>query len=185
MKRLALHTVCIVAFLVNSLVLYSQNLIQNPGFELDKTSWNNFWSKEGTGSAAIVTDPVHSGVKAIKIDYPGTQDWAFTSASRQTVVPGTWYEMSCWAMIADLSSEANLSVVLYDANQNVVNWIYSRINLGSKSSVYRQFSTTFVVPDGVKYIVPRFEGWGRCSIYADDVSFRSYNPNVITGNYYL
>ncbi|HLN73588.1 MAG TPA: glycoside hydrolase [Prolixibacteraceae bacterium] len=183
MNRLALYTVCIIGLLINSLTAFSQNLIKNPGFESDKTYWNNFWSKEGTGSATIVTDPVHSGAKAIKIDYPGSQDWAFTSASRQAVIPGTWYEMSCWAMITDLSSEANLSVVLYDANQNVINWVYSRINLGSKSSVYRQFSSTFVIPEGVKYIVPRFEGWGKCVVYADDVSLLPYDPKVITGNF--
>jgi hypothetical protein len=185
MKRFILNSICLIVFVVCSLTSFSQNLIKNPGFESDKSYWNNFWSKEGTGSATIITNPVHAGSKALKVDYPGSQDWAFTSASRQSVVPGTWYEMSCWAMVEDLTSEINLSVVLYDANMNVVNWVYSRINLGQKSSVYKQFSTTFMVPEGVKYLVPRLEGWGKCLLYADDFSLQIYSSNGISGDYIL
>lgn len=183
MKRLVFNSVCILALLLSSLAAFSQNLINNPGFESDKTSWDNFWSNEGTGSATIVSTPVHTGAKALKINYPGTKDWAIASSTRLSVVPGSSYEMSCWVMIADLTAEVDFSLVLYDANSNVVNWVYNRMNLGQKSTVYNQFSTTFVVPDGVKYIVPRFEGWGSCSFYVDDASLLVFNPQVVKGDY--
>ena len=99
MRKYLFKSAFFLAVMLVSISAFSQNLIQNPGFESDKTNWSGFWSKEGTGSATIVTNPVHSGVKAIKIDYPGTQDWAFTSADKLPVVTGSTYDMYCWTLI--------------------------------------------------------------------------------------
>lgn len=178
-----IKSIWIVVFLFVSITAISQNLIKNPGFESDKTNWNNFWSKEGSGTATIVLSPVHSGNKAIRINYPGTQDWSFTSSDRLPVVPGTAYEMSCWTLISELSSEANFSVILYDAGFNVVNWTFGRVKMDKKSSSFTKFSTTFIVPEGIKYIQPRFEGWGNCTLYADDVFLTPYNSGGITGDF--
>lgn len=182
MKQKLFNSASLLILLLMSMVANSQNLIQNPGFESDKTKWNSFWSKEGSGTATIVTSPVHSGNKAIKIEYPGTQDWSFTSSDRIPANPGSSYEMSCWAMPSELSSEANFSVILYDDKQNVVNWVYSRIKL-DKKTVYTKFSTTFIVPEGINYIQPRLEGWGTCTLFADDVSLTLLDPPGIIGDF--
>ncbi len=185
MEGSVIKSACIIFSILAFFNSNAQNLIKNPGFESDKTNWNSFWSKEGTGSATIVSSPVHSGNKSIRINYPGTQDWSFTSADRLAVVPGTAYEMSCWTLISELSSEANFSVILYDAGFNVVNWAFSRVKMDKKSSAFTKFSTTFIVPEGIKYVQPRFEGWGSCNLFADDVSLASYNPGGITGDFIL
>jgi hypothetical protein len=172
-----------VAVLILSISACAQNLIKNPGFETDKNNWNGFWSKEGTGTANFVPSPVHSGNKAIKIEYPGSQDWAFTSTDKLQVNAGATYDLSCWTMISAVTSEINFSVVLYDAKYNVVNWAFSRIKMTQNSSIYTQYSTTFFVPEGIKYIQPRFEGWGSCTLFADDVSLSPSNSSGISGNY--
>ncbi|MDP3642188.1 MAG: glycoside hydrolase [Bacteroidota bacterium] len=183
MKKNLFKSACFLVFMLISSSAFTQNLIKNPGFESDKTNWNGFWSKEGTGSATVVSNQVHSGNKAIKIEYPGTQDWAFTSTDKLLVSPGSVYDLSCWTMISALASEANFSVILYDASQTVVNWAYSRIKMDSKSSVYTKFSTSFIVPEGIKYIQPRFEGWGSCLLYADDVSLSPSTSGGISGDF--
>lgn len=185
MKKLISYAACISFFFLSSLPSSGQNLVKNPGFESDKTSWNSFWSNEGSGSAIIVNTPVHSGSKALKITYPGTKDWAFTSSDKIPVSPGSIYDMSCWMMASDLTSEANLSVVLYDSKQLVLNWAYSRIKLTKASSVYSLYSTRFIIPEGVYYIQPRLEGWGSCTVFADDVSLSLSATSGLSGNYTL
>ena len=183
MKNKFFQSACFLTFILISVSGFSQNLIKNPGFESDKTNWSGFWSKEGTGNATIVTSPVHLGSKAIEIEYPGTQDWAFTSAAKIPVTPGSTFDMSCWTQISALTSEVHFSVVLYNDSQSVVNWIYSPIIMDQKSSAYTQFSTTFIVPEGIKYIQPRFEGWGSCTLFADDVSLAASTSAGITGDF--
>ena len=59
------------------------NLITNGDFEQGMTGWNALWTREAnTGKSEIVSDIVHSGTKAVKIEYSGTQDWSFGSAKR-------------------------------------------------------------------------------------------------------
>lgn len=183
MRRFIFNAACFSAGILLSLATFSQNLILNPDFESDKSQWNGFWSKEGTGSATIVTSPVHSGSKALKIEYPGTQDWAFTSARKIPVSPGSTFDMSCWTQVSSLTSEIHFSLVLYDASQTVVNWVYSPIVINQSSSAYAQSSITFIVPEGIKYIQPRFEGWGSCVFFADDVSLAPSNSSGITADY--
>lgn len=183
MRRFIFNAICFSAGFLLSLTAFSQNLILNPGFESDKTNWNGFWSKEGTGSATIVTSPAYSGNKALKIEYPGTQDWAFTSARKIPVSPGSTFDMSCWTQVSSVTSNVHFSLVLYDASQTVVNWVYSPIVMNQPSSAYTQSSITFIVPEGIKYIQPRFEGWGSCVFFADDVSLAPSNSSGIMVDY--
>jgi len=183
MNKYLFNSACIFALLLFALKANSQNLIQNPGFESDKTRWSGFWSKEGTGNATIIPSPVHSGNKSIKIDYPGTQDWSFSSTDKIPVNSGTTYEISCWAMLSALSSDADFSVILYDSKGTVVNWIYGAAKISNKSSNYVKVSNTFIIPEGTKYIQPRFEGWGSCTLFADDVSLEVYNAGGISGDF--
>ena len=169
--------------LLLSVVANSQNLIQNPGFELDKSKWNNFWSREGVGTAIVVTSPVYSGTKAIKIDYPGTRDWAFQTSDKIAVTAGQLYEISCWAQSINITDDANLSVVLYDASGTAINWEFSPCKFDKSTTVYKKYSSSFIVPANVKSIQLRLMGIGLGSFYADDISLTLLDSPGISGEF--
>jgi hypothetical protein len=182
MKNTVLNLSLSILLSIISFPAFSQNLVQNPGFESNLSGWS-YWSNEGTGTATVVQDHVHSGIKASRVQYPGAKDWALTSVAKIPVTAGSMYELSFWAMALSISSEANCSVVLYDSKQAVVNWIYSRVSIDKNLSAFKQFTVSFVVPDGVKYIQPRFEGWGSCDLYVDDMSLQKLENTGISGDY--
>ncbi len=184
MKNYRFNPVFSLSFLFFSLTTVSQNLIQNPGFESNLASWS-YWSNEETGAASVVKSPVNSGSNAARILYPGAKDWSFSTSTRIPVNAGELYELSCWAKPSVVNSEANMSVVLYDAKQTVVNWVYNRLQLDKNLAGYKYFVTSFIVPEGVKYIQPRFEGWSNCDINVDDVSLIKIVNTGISGDYVL
>ena len=183
MKQNLFNSVFIVSLLLFSLAANSQNLIKNPGFESDKISWSSFWSRTGGGSATIVTSPVHSGTKAIKIDYPGTVDWSFQTADKISVTAGQMYEISCWVQSVNITDDANLSVVLYDALGNATNWAFSPCKFDKATAGYKLYSSSFIIPANIKSIQPRFVGNGTGSFYADDVSITLLDLQGISGDY--
>ena len=183
MKQNLFNSAFIALLLLFSLAANSQNLIKNPGFESDKSNWSNYWSHEGDGSATIVTSPVHSGTKAIKIDYPGSNDWAFQTADKIGVTPGQMYELSCWVQSVDITNDANLCVILYDAAGAVINWTYSPCKFDQSTTGYKKYSTTFSVPANVKSILPRLMGVGAGSFYADDISLTLLDTQGISGEF--
>ena len=93
MKSYQFNPFYTLVFLIFSLTVTSQNLIQNPGFENNLASWS-YWSNEGTGAASIVKSPVHSGTNAARILYPGVKDWSFSTTTRIPVNAGEIYELS-------------------------------------------------------------------------------------------
>ena len=93
MKSYQFNPFYTLVFLIFSLTVTSQNLIQNPGFESNLANWS-YWSNEGTGAASIVKSPVHSGTNAARILYPGVKDWSFFINTRIPVNAGEIYELS-------------------------------------------------------------------------------------------
>ena len=183
MKKNLLNLAFIALILLFSLAANSQNLIKNPGFESDQSNWSNFWSHQGGGTATIVTNPVHSGTKAIKIDYPGTADWSFQPSEQILVKVGQMYEISCWVQSINVTEDANLSVVLYDATGNATNWAFSPCKFDKSTTGYKKYSTTFIVPANIKSIQPRFVGNGIGSLNVDDVSITQLDMTGISGDY--
>ena len=183
MKQNLFNSAILLLLLLLSGVANSQNLIQNPGFESDKSKWSNFWSREGGGTAIIVTSPVHSGTKAIKIDYPGINDWAFQTSDKIGVTAGQLYEISCWVQSDHITDDANFSVVLYDAAGTAINWVFSPCKFDKTTANYKKYSSTFIVPASVKSILPRLMGNGTGSFYADDASLTLLDSQGISGEF--
>lgn len=183
MKQNLVNSSALLLLLLLSVVANSQNLIKNPGFESDKSSWNSFWSRSGGGSATIVTNPVHSGAKALKIDYPGIADWSFQTYDKILVSEGQLYELSCWVQSINVTDDANICVILYNAAGVEVNWSFNPIKFDKSTSGYKQYSSSFIVPAKIKYILPRIVGNGTGSLYADDVSLTLLDLQGISGDY--
>jgi hypothetical protein len=185
MEKFLIKYLLLLAFILfsNSL-LQSQNLINNPGFEDGINQWLGFWSRDGAGNGSIISTPVHSGTKAVKIIYPGAQDWAFSTGSRFTVSPGQIYDISCWAKTDTIiNGRAQFSVILYDSDNNVLDWTYSPLIFDAQKGDYKLYSSRFMVPAKVKYIEPKLIGWNPCSLYADDFSLILSPIQSLYGDY--
>jgi hypothetical protein len=179
---------CLLLFCIiiaSSSFLKSQNLINNPGFENGLTQWNGFWSRDGAGSGTLVSNPVHSGTKAVKISYAGTQDWAFSTGSHFSVSPGQLYDISCWTRIDTINAggQEQFAVVLYDSTNNALDWNYSPCIFDARNRGYKVYSARFMVPAKVKYIEPRLSGWLSCSFYVDDVSLTLDTIQSLSGDF--
>ncbi len=148
----------------------AQNLITNPGFESGTTGWGGWWSKDGKGSATIVTSPVNSGSKAIQVIFPGIQDWSYPVSKQYTVKTGDLYEISAWVNASMTFADAQLSVELIDSTNTVTNWMYGTCTFANTSGQYKQFTSSFTIPAKVKKIVIRLMGYGPCNFFVDDVS---------------
>jgi len=151
-------------------VAFSQNLITNGGFESGTTNWISWWSRDNKGSATVVSSPVNSGVKALKVVYPGSADWSYTVNKQFPVKTGDLIELSAWVNASSAFSDAQLSVELIDSLGNVSNWVYGTCAFANTNGQYQQFTNSFSVPAKVKKIVSRLMGYGSSSFVVDDVS---------------
>lgn len=148
-----------------------ENLIINGGFEDGTTGWENLWTRTPyAGIASLTSHPVHSGQYAMQVIHWGEQDWSLGVSKIYPVKSGHYYEYSAWIQIDSLSDWADLSIIAYDSSKAVIDWNYSYTELAVTSQEYRLATTRFIIPDHVRYILPRFIGGGYGYIYIDDVS---------------
>ncbi|MFH1196793.1 MAG: glycoside hydrolase [bacterium] len=152
---------------------FAQNLFTNPGFENGLTDWDALWTRTpNAGTAMIVNSPVHSGNNAVRITHWGAEDWSFKHSGNVSVNPGEIYEFSAWVNVTQLTDWAELSIALFDANEEAINWSFAPSTFHSTGGVYQKFTTRFAVPEGTVYCWPRFIGGDSCDIYIDDVEFK-------------
>ena len=85
------------------------NLLQNPGFEGGLAGWT---------SGTIVSSPVHSGTKALRINARSSA--AQASTQTLTVTGGTTYQASGWARVANLAGGAWINVQWRNSSGNLL-----------------------------------------------------------------
>ncbi|NND43717.1 MAG: PKD domain-containing protein, partial [Xanthomonadales bacterium] len=116
----------------------SANLLDNPGFEQDFQSWNDW------GNSFIETTSVHSGAKAARI---GT-----TQGGRAQqvfgLVPGTQYTMCAWSRVDAVTNLSWMGVNVYDAAVTLIDnhqWTVAW-------TTWQQNSVTFTYPANGNYV---------------------------------
>jgi len=151
---------------------FAQNLLTNPGFENDAFGWNGLWTRTpDAGKAEIVSHPVHSGNPALHIKHWGLEDWSFRPEKKIAVTPGYIYNFSAWVNVESLTGWTDLCITIFDANSEVIDWLYLKKSMDVTNGEYENFSTGFIVPPNVSYVWPRFIGQDSCNLYIDDVEF--------------
>jgi hypothetical protein len=113
---------------------------------------------------------VHAGQKAVRISQWGLQDWSFSPQGNVPVKPGQVYQYSAWVRVDSLVQSADISVVLYDAANNALDWAYAAAPCTLSQGAFRYYSTRFLVPDNVAFVHPRIIGNDSCLIFIDDFS---------------
>jgi hypothetical protein len=145
------------------------NLVVNPSFEQGTQGWADFWSREkGMGKAEIVPSPVHSGTRALKVQYSGSHDWSFSQAQPFPVQPGEIYAFSGWVKCEDMAGQGQLSVVTRDAQNQVLDWMWG-LKSTSGNHDWQKLSGRFVVPRGCATVEFRITGEGSGTSYWDDL----------------
>jgi hypothetical protein len=173
-----IFSLCLVLTLFNP--AHSQNLISNGGFESGTSGWTNWWSRDGQGSAKIVTSPVHTGNNALEVTFNGSQDWSFGVNKDFAVKPGDIFELSAWVNAELVHSDAQLSVELKDSLGKVIDWVYGTCGFEETNGQYKQFSSKFIVPNNVRKINPRLMGTSPCHFFVDDVSMSFIGNTVVS-----
>lgn len=120
--------------------LSTLNILQNPSFESAKNSWNYYGSDPNNWS--IVTDGVN-GTSASKITKTGAaSDWFEIIYQDFAATTGKTYSISGYVKtnITNAGGYAAITVVGYDINGNVVDYLYD--NVGSNTS-FTQYSRNY------------------------------------------
>jgi hypothetical protein len=178
------YFITISLFLSTFNLVFSQNLISNGGFEDGTSGWGGWWSRDGKGSVNIVSSPVYSGINALEVTYDGDLDWSYSVNKTYPVKPGDIYELSAWVNSESINSDAQLSVVLRDSLGKVINWVYGTCSFEETNGLFKQFTSSFIVPEKVGKIVPRFIGSNPCHIFVDDISMKFLGNSIISAKTY-
>ncbi len=170
MRRISSGRQATLFLLLFPLLLCGQtNLIANGGFENGLSGWAPFWSRTANaGSVNVVNDVFYAGDHSALVVHHDPQDWSFAVDRRYSVKPGEIYEFSARLRV-DRVGWAEMSVIIYDKSQRVIEWSYGGRSL-EKCAQFLLFSTQFIIPEGVAFINPRFIGGGDCKLYIDEAA---------------
>ena len=176
-----LKTACLMILLLLSMSIaatvsikqVSENLIFNDGFEQiqdnQPVGWNSLWTREPTvGELRCDRQIFHSGECSVRVEHRGQKDWSLNHIRTIDVKAGDIFEFACW-INADRRGSAEICVITYDKNKQVLEWSYGGRQVKEVDKWYR-LQARFVIPEGVQTILPRFIGNGPATLWLDDVS---------------
>jgi hypothetical protein len=152
-----------------SIILASEELLRNGGFEQGISSWNTYG-----GELSTVESPVHSGSSAAKfvVDVYRQEAWLYQVVE---VLPGENYILTGYSLKNDLQTE---HVRFHISWWNETEEIGFRDSpwLTINSSEYQLLSVTATAPSKavsarVKAVVHQTDPAGSATVYFDDVSF--------------
>ena len=148
----------------------ADDLVVNGGFEQGRTGWSEFWSRTPGGTAVLDAERLHGGKQALRVEHTGTQDWSFSQQRKLDVQPEQIYELTGWLWVEG-SGDATLSVILYDAQNNAIDWSYGGQTVRAADR-WQQVRSRFLIPNGAATIVPRLMGTGPAKIWLDDAELK-------------
>ncbi len=164
----ALTTVVLVA--ACSLAAPDENLLTGGDFEQGLAGWNEAWSRTPGIRAEVDREQVHGGRQAVRIEHSGSKDWSFQQTDRLAAEPGEIYELSGWVRMKG-EGQATLSVILRDADDQVMSWSFGG-STARASDAWQRVRSRFVVPPGAAAIRPRLMGSGPATVWFDDAALR-------------
>ncbi len=143
-----------------------ENLLVNGDFEQGLAGWSELWTRTPGGTLALDRQQPHGGNQAVRIEHSGQQDWSLAQRQPREVKPGQLYELSGWVRLLG-KGDATLCVTLRDAGGQVIDWIYAGQTTGATDG-WRLLRSQFIVPPGVKTMLPRLIGNGPATVWFDD-----------------
>ena len=161
-------SVSIIALVVHTM---SASLVPNSGFEEGLSEWGELWTREPDAGKVVLDDNVrYSGDKSARVEHTGQRDWSLDPNVRIPVQPGDIFELSAWLRIEG-TGRATICVVTYDAEGEVVKWMFAERSRRGESH-WSQLKSRFFVPEGIYQIHPRLIGDGPAKVWLDDFDLR-------------
>jgi len=143
-----------------------ENLLLNGDFEQGLAGWTELWTRLPGGKMALDGDVRHGGSRAVRIDHRGQEDWSLSQQQARKVEPGEIYELSAWVRVRGAGS-TTLCVTPRDGNGKVTDWVFAG-QTAQAGDDWQLLRSRFVVPPGVKTMLPRLIGHGPATVWLDD-----------------
>ncbi len=150
----------------------SQGIIIQEDFEdgLVTGGWENLWTRDPGTVIRRITQDEEEGSKHLFVRNLGHQDWAIQHDKLISVSDNDNLYYQARIKTTD-DARAGLSVVLYDQDKQVLEWMYAA-KMVKQQNKWTKLKNSFLIPEGVKFIRIRLTGSGKGKIYADDILFK-------------
>jgi hypothetical protein len=158
----------------NSIIYASESeYLLDDSFESQRSldNWTKLWMREerkvkqGYDSFGI------NNSYCLLIKSSSEKDWSYQHSKLVQVDKGDVFSFEGFVKSQGENINANLSVVLYDKNKNVVQWHYAKEE-AKKNNDWTKLARRFMVPSGIQYIRFRFTGAGIGNVWFDNIKFR-------------
>ena len=134
----------------------------------DMKNWSKWARDQGCMNGKLLSE---NNTPVYEILYTGDQDFSVNFTQPVKVNPESknqYYLLACKVFLA--YGKLNSSFVLQDENKQVINWIYSPTYAVPQDG-YQVIYSLITVPEGVRYIEPRFVGEGKTYSKVKEVRF--------------
>ena len=186
MKKLVL----VFSFLLLTSLVFSQNLLLNPGFE----DWDDNgtggppddWSLSGTSmTASQEATTIHGGTYSTNLTWTTTSTrWLEQDVA---VTAGSGYEFNFWAYDNDPYGRARITIRWYDSGDSFISGFYG--DYSSDSASWQQLSSgvqqapanTAYAEAGIRIYDVSWQG--TATVYVDDAAFQEDSSNPISRAY--
>ena len=178
----------IVSALCGMVVLstaYTQNLLQNPGFEYWTAGMPDYWVNETPGFDVVKdSNTVHGGSYSAKLRLKSTGTQRFTQYVAN-ISPGDRYEFSFYVYDNDPHSRARVAMRWYDGSGNFISGYYGD-HYSSDSTDWQQLKSGIqIAPPGAETLHVEirlydvdWDGVDSAILYVDDAYLKRF-PNLL------
>ena len=170
-----MKTVCwliaAVCYLAGMPCQAADELLVNGDFSKGLEGWAEPWSREPGIKATVDPKGGREGQPRLSVEHPIARDWAIAQAKPLDVKPGEIYAFTGW-LRTDGKGGVGLSVVLYDAQEKVIDWSYGAQRVFDGSGWLR-VDARFAVPKGAAKMLPRISGYDEQTAWVEGLSLKS------------
>ena len=180
----------IVSALCSMVVLstaYTQNLLQNPGFEYWTAGMPDYWVNE-TGGFDVVKDSntVHGGSYSAKLRLKSKDTRWLTQYVFDSIFPGDGYEFSFYVYDNDPYGKVRVAMRWYDGSGDLISGYYGD-HYSSDSTDWQQLKSGIqIAPSGAETLHVEIRlydvAWGdtvdSAILYVDDAYLKRF-PNLL------
>lgn len=124
-----------------------------------------WWSRNGEGSATLVSDDVKVGKYATRIQHSGERDWAFSSTKQFAVQPGDGFRLSAWTKVE--TGYVMLAMVALKGGETL--WWDIGSDRQNATGQWEKLETVIEIPKGCDEVYVRFVGAEETLALIDDV----------------
>lgn len=168
--RLSIILILVFLSIIHCYTTDRTNLINNPGFENNQEGWEDIWVREkGKGNMQIFSYTGKAEGMVLNVTYSGSRDWSIGQKARIAVIPGEVYAFYGWVRCKKVQESVQLSVVLWDNQNEVMDWLYGLIET-SGTHGWKRLEGRFIIPRGCSRIQFRITGYGKGESCWDDLS---------------